>query len=347
MPACRATPVPRCTARRKAACRNLSRALALELAPLGVRVNAVCPGDVDSPMLRGQAAASTDPAAYLDKLLRGYPQGAIGPVHRPRGDRRADLVPRAAFGGGDHRRQHLDRLRPVGRHHVSKAVTTPLDDTDRRLIEALQHDGRASYADLAELVSLSPAATRLRVQRLLDAGVVKVVGVTDPLALGYPVMAALGVRVERNVREVADRIADIAGVIYVVFTSGSFDLLVEVRVRGLGAPADGDRRRDHGPSTACAAWRASPTSASTPTDSCGAPGNTKTTSLQCRDESTAAPLTWLRQSLPARCVRRDRRVRRRQVGRTNRAVRQRRSPRLCPLPPSPRQRANLACHACC
>ena len=105
---------------------------------------------------------------------------------------------------------------------------THLDDIDRRLIESLQLDGRASYADLAELVSLSPAATRLRVQRLLDAGVVKIVGVTDPLALGYPVMAALGVRVERNVRDVADCIADIAGVIYVVFTSGSFDLLVEV-----------------------------------------------------------------------------------------------------------------------
>jgi Lrp/AsnC family transcriptional regulator, regulator for asnA, asnC and gidA len=103
---------------------------------------------------------------------------------------------------------------------VTLAAMIPLDPTDRQLIEALQKDGRASYADLAELVGLSPAATRLRVQRLLDAGVVQVVGVTDPLALGY--------RVERNVRAVADRIAGISGVIYVVFTSGSFDLLVEV-----------------------------------------------------------------------------------------------------------------------
>jgi NAD(P)-dependent dehydrogenase (short-subunit alcohol dehydrogenase family) len=61
----------------------LTKALALELAPLGVRVNAVCPGDVDSPMLRGQAAASADPTAYLDKLLRGYPQGGSARFIQP------------------------------------------------------------------------------------------------------------------------------------------------------------------------------------------------------------------------------------------------------------------------
>ena len=62
---------------------NLTRALALELAPVGVRVNAVCPGDVDSPMLRGQAAASPEPAAYLDRLLRGYPQAAAARFIEP------------------------------------------------------------------------------------------------------------------------------------------------------------------------------------------------------------------------------------------------------------------------
>ncbi len=53
-----------------------TKALALELAPRGIRVNAICPGDVDSPMLRGQAESFGDGDArrYYDRLLAGYPQ---------------------------------------------------------------------------------------------------------------------------------------------------------------------------------------------------------------------------------------------------------------------------------
>jgi Lrp/AsnC family transcriptional regulator for asnA, asnC and gidA len=56
---------------------------------------------------------------------------------------------------------------------------------------------------------------------------VSVVGVTDPQALGFPVMAMLGVRVDGDVVAVADAIGEIDGVIYIVMSSGSFDLLVE------------------------------------------------------------------------------------------------------------------------
>jgi NAD(P)-dependent dehydrogenase (short-subunit alcohol dehydrogenase family) len=54
----------------------LSKALAVELAERGIRVNVVCPGDVDSPMIRYQAETfgGGDPDKYLADLLAAYPQ---------------------------------------------------------------------------------------------------------------------------------------------------------------------------------------------------------------------------------------------------------------------------------
>ena len=103
-----------------------------------------------------------------------------------------------------------------------------VDDVDKALIEALQEDGRLPYTKLAVEVGLSEAAVRQRVQRLVEAGVVQIVAVTDPMMLGFRRMAMIGLKVEGDLRTVANDIAALPEVSYVVVVGGSFDLIMEV-----------------------------------------------------------------------------------------------------------------------
>lgn len=113
----------------------------------------------------------------------------------------------------------------------SRSRPVSLDETDKAILRELQADGRMSYTDLGAKVELSAPATRQRVQRLIAQEVLQVVGVTDPLRLGLPVMAMLGIRAEGDLRHLADSIGAEPEVIYVVHTAGTFDLLVEVVCR--------------------------------------------------------------------------------------------------------------------
>jgi Lrp/AsnC family transcriptional regulator for asnA, asnC and gidA len=103
-----------------------------------------------------------------------------------------------------------------------------LDPVSKAIIEQLQQDGRRSYAAIGKVVGLSEAAVRQRVQRLVEAGVMQVVAVTDPLQLGFARQAMIGIKVRGELEPIADALAGIDEVDYVVVTAGSFDLLVEV-----------------------------------------------------------------------------------------------------------------------
>ncbi|MDJ1132582.1 Lrp/AsnC family transcriptional regulator [Streptomyces iconiensis] len=116
----------------------------------------------------------------------------------------------------------------VARDSKKTNGSASLDAVSLAIIEQLQEDGRRPYAAIGKAVGLSEAAVRQRVQKLQDQGVMQIVAVTDPLTVGFMRQAMLGVTVDGDVEPVADALAEIDEVDYVVIAAGSFDLLVEI-----------------------------------------------------------------------------------------------------------------------
>jgi Lrp/AsnC family transcriptional regulator for asnA, asnC and gidA len=110
----------------------------------------------------------------------------------------------------------------------ARPASAPLDDVSRRLVEALQCDGRRSYAALAQDVGLSEAAVRQRVKRLLDDGVMQIVAVTDPMTIGFSRQAMVGIKATGDLRAIAETLSGLPELEYVVICAGSFDLLIEL-----------------------------------------------------------------------------------------------------------------------
>ena len=137
-------------------------------------------------------------------------------------------------GRGDRpdRLERYDRLDRHDRHdrpgRGRGGMRIILDETSKRIVEQLQQDGRRSYAAIGKAVGLSEAAVRQRVQRLTDNGVMQIVAVTDPMMLGFHRQTMIGIKCEGDLERVADHLAGMDEIDYVVITSGSFDLLVEV-----------------------------------------------------------------------------------------------------------------------
>ncbi|CAB4550142.1 MAG: AsnC family transcriptional regulator [Actinobacteria bacterium] len=111
---------------------------------------------------------------------------------------------------------------------MARARQSHLDEVSKLIIEQLQKDGRKSYAEIGKVVGLSEAAVRQRVQKLTESGVLQIVAVTDPLKLGFSRQAMIGIRCVGDSMQVADAIAKIPAVDYVVITAGSFDVMAEV-----------------------------------------------------------------------------------------------------------------------
>ena len=119
------------------------------------------------------------------------------------------------------------RIPTSGSERGPVAPARRTDELDRRIIEALQANGRESFRSIASRVGVSEATVRARYARLTAEGILQVVAVTNPLGLGFD-QALVGVRTSGPPSEVADEISRWPEADYVVVTAGQFDLVVEV-----------------------------------------------------------------------------------------------------------------------
>jgi Lrp/AsnC family leucine-responsive transcriptional regulator len=108
---------------------------------------------------------------------------------------------------------------------------TKLDEFDRKIIKALQGNGRLSNIDVAEIVGLSHSSCSRRIARLERDGIITGYrALTDRQKLGLSVRAFCGVLRDTQIgwKELAANLAKIEGVVSVFAVSGDVDLMLEI-----------------------------------------------------------------------------------------------------------------------
>lgn len=114
------------------------------------------------------------------------------------------------------------------------------DDVDRKILAALQSDGRMTSQALADRVGLSPSPCARRVRNLEASGVIKgYVAVVDQIAVGLPVSVFASIRLERQREDELDRFADAIAhwpeVVDCYLMTGQRDYLMRIVVEDVAA----------------------------------------------------------------------------------------------------------------
>ncbi len=115
---------------------------------------------------------------------------------------------------------------PARADHVVKS--SRIDDIDKQIISLLQVDGRLAYSAIGREAKISEASVRSRVHNLRKQGIIQIVAVTDPLQLGFSHEAMVAISVASEAEAVADALAEIDEVDFIVLVAGSVDIMLEV-----------------------------------------------------------------------------------------------------------------------
>ncbi|HHY15992.1 MAG TPA: Lrp/AsnC family transcriptional regulator, partial [Firmicutes bacterium] len=108
-----------------------------------------------------------------------------------------------------------------------------LDEFDRAIINLLQQNGRMPFLTIANQLNLAEGTVRRRVGKLLNEGLLRIVGVADPFKVGLNTVAVVGMKVERGrIENIAEQLSALPEVRYVALSTGNYDLVIEVVVSG-------------------------------------------------------------------------------------------------------------------
>lgn len=111
----------------------------------------------------------------------------------------------------------------------------PVDETDRRLADALRRDGRASYEDLGRAAGVSRTMARTRVGRMVETGVIRVEAIVHPAVEGTRVMAHVSLVTGDGAElDVAESMAELDECPFVSIVAGRYGVIAEIRTSGLG-----------------------------------------------------------------------------------------------------------------
>ena len=107
-----------------------------------------------------------------------------------------------------------------------------MDALDFAIVDALQKNGRQRYTEIAKDLGVTEGTVRKRTARLLDEDIIRIIGLVDPLKVGFEAPAIIHVTVmPPHLEAAAEMIKSFAEVNYLLMLSGEYDLMVEVRCR--------------------------------------------------------------------------------------------------------------------
>jgi len=103
-----------------------------------------------------------------------------------------------------------------------------LNSLDYQIISLLQENGRMSSVEIAQRAGVSEATVRRRTDRLINKDIIRIVAVSDPFKMGFPLVVIIGLKVEPSqLSDTAETLARMNEIRFLGYSSGEYDLVFE------------------------------------------------------------------------------------------------------------------------